>query len=120
MGRGAARYVDVGVVNLETRLGPLFEYLRYRSGACEDDGGRPDDDEETLDVVASAATDALEAARGGSHDAKELLMDALFFAWVSSVPSVAVPCDPFSARSKWRLSTKQFVKRRRARGSGAS
>lgn len=110
MGRGAARYVDVGVVNLETRLGPLFEYLRYRSGACEDDGGRPDDDEETLDVVASAATDALEAARGGSHDAKELLMDALFFAWVSSVPSVAVPCDPFSARSKWRLSTKQFVK----------
>jgi hypothetical protein len=96
---------DVGVQNLEKRLGPLFEYLRMR---CERDAEN-EDDSDVIHAVVSCGREALEAARGGLHDAKALVFDAFFFAWVSHVPSIGVtPGDPFAARSLWRLSLKQF------------
>lgn len=96
---------DVGVQNLEKRLGPLFEYLRMR---CERDAEN-EDDSDVIHAVVSCGREALEAARGGLHDAKALVFDAFFFAWVSHVPSIGVtPGDPFAARSLWRLSIKQF------------
>lgn len=96
---------DVGVQNLEKRLGPLFEYLRMRY----DRDAENEDDSDVIRAVVSCGREALEAARGGFHDAKALVFDAFFFAWVSHAPSIGVtPDDPFTARSLWRLSLKQF------------
>ena len=96
---------DVGMQNLEKRLGPLFEYLRMR---YERDAEN-EDDSDVIRAVVSCGREALEAARGGLHDAKALVFDAFFFAWVSHAPSIGVtPGDPFAARSLWRLSLKQF------------
>jgi hypothetical protein len=97
--------VDVGVENMEKRLGPLFEYLRMR----HEQEGEHENDDDVIDAVVSCGREALKAARGGFHDAKALVFDAFFFAWVSHAPSVGVtPGDPFAARSLWRLSLKQF------------
>ena len=96
---------DVGVQNLEKRLGPLFEYLRMRY----DRDAENEDDSDVIRAVVSCGREALEAASGGFHDAKALVFDAFFFAWVSHAPSIGVtPDDPFTARSLWRLSLKQF------------
>jgi hypothetical protein len=96
---------DVGVENMEKRLSPLFEYLRMR---YEQDS-QNEDDSDVIHAVVSCGRQALEAACGGFHDAKALVFDAFFFAWVSHAPSVGViPGDPFAARSSWRLSLKQF------------
>jgi hypothetical protein len=96
---------DVGVQNLEKRLGPLFEYLRMRY----DRDAENEDDSDVIRAVVSCGREALEATRGGFHDAKALVFDAFFFAWVSHAPSIGVtPGDPFTARSLWRLSLKQF------------
>ena len=96
---------DVGVQNLEKRLGPLFEYLRMRY----DRDAENEDDSDVIRAVVSCGREALEAARGWFHDSKALVFDAFFFAWVSHAPSIGVtPGDPFTARSLWRLSLKQF------------
>ena len=103
MARASLR--DVGMQNLEKRLGPLFEYLHMRN----ERDAESEDDSDVICVVVSCGQEALEAARGGLHDAKALVCDAFFCAWVSHAPSIGVtPGDPFAARSLWRLSLKQF------------
>lgn len=97
--------IDVNVENMEKRLGPLFEYLRMRHAQ----GGDDENDSDVIDAIVSCGREALKAARGGFHDAKALVFDAFFFAWVSHAPSVGVaPGDPFALRSLWRLSLTQF------------
>ena len=103
------RGVDVDVANLEKRLGAVFEYLRYFTPPGGHGGAEEQLEEEVRAVVSSAVKDAMEAARGGFHDARALVLGALFFAWVKDMPSVAVPCDPFLAHSRWKLSTDLFV-----------
>lgn len=104
------RYVDVDVANLEIRLSPVFEYLlsfnlSYGEVDCPVKAGQ---EEKLRDLLSSTVEVALETARGGFLDAHTLVLDALLFAWVQST-RIAVPCDPFLARGKWRLSTDMFV-----------
>ena len=118
--------VDVEVVNLEMRLSPVFEYLLSFFTRAEEDDGEVDGgggageeekkkeneasrrEEEIRALLSSAVQDALEEARGGFLDAHALVLDALFFAWVKDMP-IAIPCDPFLARAKWKLSTNLFA-----------
>mmetsp|Transcript_22597 Transcript_22597/g.55805 ORF Transcript_22597/g.55805 Transcript_22597/m.55805 type:complete len:1024 (-) Transcript_22597:142-3213(-) len=102
------RGIDVEVANLEKRLCAVFELLRCFTPP-RGHGGAEVLEEEVRIVVSSAVKDAMEAARGGLHDAQALVLGALFFAWVKDMPSVAVPCEPFLVHSKWKLSTDLFV-----------
>lgn len=107
------RHMDVGVSDVDKRLAPLFEFLLQGSRGSRDggdssgavDNGRTD----FVDLVVRTVKDTLEATRGGFHDADALVFNALFFAWTSTLSEVSAPRDPFSMRSKWKLSTKQFV-----------
>lgn len=98
------------VANLEIRLSPVFEYLlSFNLSYDEVDCTVKAAQEENLRVLLSSTLKvALETARGGFLDAHTLVLDALFFAWVKSM-RIVVPCDPFLARGKWRLSTDMFV-----------
>jgi len=107
------RYIDVGVSDVDKRLAPLFEFLQQGS-RCSRLGGDStvavgDARTDFLDLLVRTVKDTLEATRGGFHDADALVFDALFFAWTSTLPEVSAPRDPFSMRSKWKLSTEQFV-----------
>ena len=105
------RYIDVEVRNVETRLSPVFEYLLSLYTGADDElhgAAKGTQKTEVEALLSTAVQDSLKAARGGFLDAQTLLLDALFFAWVKDM-TIAIQCDPFLARSKWRLSTRMFV-----------
>ena len=105
------RYVQLDAVNLEGRLNAAFEYLNYFVPVAVDISSSTVKEawrEKHRNLFLSAVKDALEAARGGLFDARNLVLDALFFAWVKDMP-VVVPCDPFLACRKWRISTHLFA-----------